>query len=88
MLHYLFFSFKRLENYTLAAGKFYCIAHFKQLFMAKGNYEEGFGVEQHKEKWKNRTSKSPLPPDYLLEYISSDDNHHDVNNHEIPLIAN
>lgn len=22
--------------------------------MAKGNYDEGFGVEQHKEKWLNR----------------------------------
>lgn len=41
----------RLDNYTLAAGKFYCLAHFKQLFMSKGNYDEGFGREQHKDKW-------------------------------------
>jgi hypothetical protein len=25
--------------------------HFKQLFKAKGNYDEGFGKEQHKKKW-------------------------------------
>ncbi|XP_015788517.1 LIM domain and actin-binding protein 1 isoform X2 [Tetranychus urticae] len=53
------FSSLRLENYTLAAGKFYCIVHFKQLFMAKGNYDEGFGVEQHKEKWRSRVNVSP-----------------------------
>ena len=29
----------------------YCKAHFKQLFKAKGNYSEGFGEEQHKNKW-------------------------------------
>ena len=50
------FSARRLDNYTLAAGKFYCLTHFKQLFMAKGNYDEGFGREQHKEKWNSRTS--------------------------------
>ncbi|XP_074601033.1 uncharacterized protein LOC141855049 isoform X2 [Brevipalpus obovatus] len=44
----------RLENYTLSAGKFFCLTHFKQLFMTKGNYDEGFGVVQHKEKWRNR----------------------------------
>ena len=46
----------RLDNYTLAAGKFYCLTHFKQLFMSKGNYDEGFGREQHKEKWNSRAS--------------------------------
>jgi hypothetical protein len=25
--------------------------HFKQLFMLKGNYNEGFGTAQHKMKW-------------------------------------
>jgi hypothetical protein len=29
----------------------YCKPHFKQLFKAKGNYSEGFGEEQHKNKW-------------------------------------
>ncbi|KAJ9579281.1 hypothetical protein L9F63_024616, partial [Diploptera punctata] len=31
----------RMETYTLNNGKLYCIPHFKQLFIAKGNYEEG-----------------------------------------------
>ena len=52
----------RLDNYTLAAGKFYCLTHFKQLFMSKGNYDEGFGREQHKEKWNPRTSSSNRNP--------------------------
>ena len=27
------------------------LVHFKQLFKMKGNYDEGFGREQHKAKW-------------------------------------
>jgi len=26
--------------------------------MAKGNYDEGFGREQHKEKWTSRNSRA------------------------------
>jgi len=48
----------RMENYTSAGGKFYCLTHFKQLFMSKGNYDVGFGQEQHKEKWEKRTSSA------------------------------
>jgi hypothetical protein len=29
----------------------YCKPHFKQLFQLKGNYNEGFGSEPHKNKW-------------------------------------
>lgn len=29
--------------------------HFKQLFALKGNYDEGFGKEQHKTKWAPST---------------------------------
>jgi hypothetical protein len=32
-------------------GKIFCKPHFKQLFKAKGNYDEGFGHAQHKHKW-------------------------------------
>lgn len=32
-------------------GVYYCKPHFKQLFALKGNYDEGFGKEQHKKKW-------------------------------------
>ncbi|XP_053203239.1 uncharacterized protein LOC128387949 isoform X2 [Panonychus citri] len=74
------FSSLRLENYTLAAGKFYCIVHFKQLFMSKGNYDEGFGVEQHKEKWRNRANASPTissrndSPNSELDYDDGESN--------------
>eukprot|EP01147_Barroeca_monosierra_P004902 gene4902-6905_t len=44
--------------YTLSLGSFaaykgavFCKPHFKQLFKLKGNYDEGFGYEQHKFKW-------------------------------------
>lgn len=26
------------------------------MFMEKGNYDEGFGMEQHKDKWSNKTA--------------------------------
>merc|ERR1712000_108818 len=40
-----------LGNYAALQGKFFCKPHFKQLFQLKGNYDEGFGGEQHKKKW-------------------------------------
>ena len=44
-----------LGNYAALEGKFYCKPHFKQLFMKKGNYDEGFGREQHKKKWEAKS---------------------------------
>jgi len=44
----------RLNGYSVLNGKLYCIPHYKQLFLLKGNYEEGFGLEQHKEKWAQK----------------------------------
>ncbi|XP_066299802.1 microtubule-associated protein futsch-like isoform X3 [Branchiostoma lanceolatum] len=38
--------------------KLYCKPHFKQLFQAKGNYDEGFGQVQRKHKWAPK-SDSP-----------------------------
>jgi hypothetical protein len=38
-------------TYAALQGIIYCKAHFKQLFKMKGNYDEGFGREQHKTKW-------------------------------------
>jgi hypothetical protein len=38
-------------TYAALQGKTYCKVHFKQLFKMKGNYDEGFGREQHKTKW-------------------------------------
>ena len=40
-----------LGTYAAIAGTYYCKPHFKQLFALKGNYDEGFGHEQHKAKW-------------------------------------
>lgn len=41
-----------MDSYTLNQGMLYCLPHFKQLFKAKGNYESGFGLDQHKSKWE------------------------------------
>ena len=43
-------------KYAALEGKIYCKVHFKQLFKLKGNYNEGFGMEQHKHKWDRKTS--------------------------------
>ncbi|XP_047206127.1 LIM domain-containing protein isoform X5 [Girardinichthys multiradiatus] len=40
-----------MQNYTPLNGKFYCIFHYQQLFKRKGNYDEGFGHTQHKNRW-------------------------------------
>ncbi|KAI9142725.1 LIM domain-containing protein 2 [Paraphysoderma sedebokerense] len=39
-------------------GKYYCKPHFSQLFKSKGNYDEGFGHQQHKDQWKNKSETS------------------------------
>ncbi|XP_021930317.1 xin actin-binding repeat-containing protein 2 isoform X16 [Zootermopsis nevadensis] len=61
----------RMETYTLNNGKLYCIPHFKQLFIAKGNYEEGFGLDQHKRKWSIRNNNE----DDLLNSLNSGTDH-------------
>lgn len=56
-------------NYASLEGKIYCKTHFKQLFKLKGNYNEGFGTEQHKKKWVGKganASAATLPPDATL----------------------
>lgn len=42
-----------MDTFTLNNGKLYCIPHFKQLFITRGNYDEGFGVDPHKNKWSS-----------------------------------
>nr|CAD7395224.1 unnamed protein product [Timema cristinae] len=59
----------RMETYTLNGGKPYCLPHFKQLFIAKGNYDEGFGLDQHKRKWNNVTRNEE---DILLNGINDE----------------
>ena len=36
----------------------YCKPHYKQLFKAKGNYDEGFGERPHKELWTNKSPQN------------------------------
>ena len=42
-------------TYAALQGILYCKTHFKQLFKMKGNYDEGFGREQHKTKWAKKS---------------------------------
>lgn len=46
-------------TYAALQGKIYCKVHFKQLFKIKGNYDEGFGREQHKTKWIKKEDENP-----------------------------
>uniref|UniRef100_A0A3B4T6F2 LIM domain containing 2 n=1 Tax=Seriola dumerili TaxID=41447 RepID=A0A3B4T6F2_SERDU len=39
-----------IHNYASLYGEFYCISHYQQLFKRKGNYDEGFGHTQHKDR--------------------------------------
>uniref|UniRef100_A0A3B5M0A5 LIM zinc-binding domain-containing protein n=1 Tax=Xiphophorus couchianus TaxID=32473 RepID=A0A3B5M0A5_9TELE len=47
-----------MQTYTPLNGEFYCIFHYQQLFKRKGNYDEGFGHSQHKNKWLFKNSSS------------------------------
>uniref|UniRef100_A0A9J8CVW8 LIM zinc-binding domain-containing protein n=1 Tax=Cyprinus carpio carpio TaxID=630221 RepID=A0A9J8CVW8_CYPCA len=43
-----------LQSYAPLYGEFYCVFHYQQLFRRKGNYDEGFGRQQHKDRWVQR----------------------------------
>ncbi|XP_074477614.1 uncharacterized protein LOC141759445 isoform X2 [Sebastes fasciatus] len=45
-----------MRNYAPLYGEFYCIFHYQQLFRRKGNYDEGFGHAQHKNRWLPRNT--------------------------------
>uniref|UniRef100_A0A8C6TV17 LIM domain containing 2 n=1 Tax=Neogobius melanostomus TaxID=47308 RepID=A0A8C6TV17_9GOBI len=47
-----------LGTYAALQGEFYCKAHYQQLFKSKGNYDEGFGRKQYKERWTNKDSEN------------------------------
>ncbi|XP_071104417.1 uncharacterized protein [Haliotis cracherodii] len=49
----------KLTPKTFAAnnGIIYCTNHLMQLFKSKGNYDEGFGREQHKKRWQSDAVK-------------------------------
>lgn len=42
------------HSYSSLYGEFYCISHYQQLFKRKGNYDEGFGRTQHKDRWLSK----------------------------------
>jgi len=50
-----------LGNYASMDGVTYCKPHFKQLFAAKGNYDEGFGKEKHTAKWNEHEGDDEEP---------------------------
>ncbi|KAK2493624.1 hypothetical protein MC885_016265 [Smutsia gigantea] len=49
-----------LGNYASLHGQIYCKPHFKQLFKSKGNYDEGFGHKQHKDRWNCKIQSSSV----------------------------
>ncbi|XP_050525652.1 F-actin-monooxygenase MICAL3 isoform X11 [Daktulosphaira vitifoliae] len=50
----------RMDTFTWNNNRLYCLPHFKRLFISKGNYDEGFGGDQHKKKWEtNGLAQSP-----------------------------
>ncbi|XP_062377837.1 LIM domain-containing protein [Sardina pilchardus] len=44
-----------IGNFAPLSGEFYCVFHYQQLFKRKGNYDEGFGRPQHKDRWLQHT---------------------------------
>uniref|UniRef100_A0A3B4B6P5 LIM zinc-binding domain-containing protein n=1 Tax=Periophthalmus magnuspinnatus TaxID=409849 RepID=A0A3B4B6P5_9GOBI len=48
-----------IHNYSSLHGEFYCVSHYQQLFKRKGNYDEGFGHKQHKERWIQKNKMRP-----------------------------
>lgn len=49
---------RSMYNYAPLHGELYCIFHYQQLFRRKGNYDEGFGHIQHKDRWLLKNTPS------------------------------
>ena len=43
----------RPKTFAINKSVMFCTNHYKQLFATKGNYDEGFGHDQHKKRWKS-----------------------------------
>ncbi|XP_076471793.1 uncharacterized protein LOC143301409 isoform X8 [Babylonia areolata] len=41
------------KTFAINNNIMFCTNHYKQLFATKGNYDEGFGRDQHKKRWKS-----------------------------------
>uniref|UniRef100_A0A8B7WBJ8 Xin actin-binding repeat-containing protein 2 n=1 Tax=Castor canadensis TaxID=51338 RepID=A0A8B7WBJ8_CASCN len=77
-----FFLFGSLGNYASLHGQIYCKPHFKQLFKSKGNYDEGFGHKQHKDRWNCKNQNS------LVDFIpNADPNVHKNTATDPPLLG-
>ncbi len=59
-LHWCTIIHYSIYNYSALYGEFYCPSHYHQLFKKKGNYDEGFGHRQHKDRWLVKTEE-PKP---------------------------
>lgn len=58
-----------LVNYASLHSTVYCKPHFCQLFKAKGNYDEGFGLRPHKELWEARGDDLE---EHVVEHVMED----------------
>lgn len=60
-LIFVLFILSRLGNYSSIKQTLYCTPHYVQLFARNGNYDEGFGHDNYKNKWlkKNNDVASP-----------------------------
>jgi len=45
-----------MGNYACLEGHFFCKPHYQQMFKEKGNYDEGFGLNNT----RNSGSRKPL----------------------------
>jgi hypothetical protein len=58
--------------FTLQFRSYYCKAHYSQKFKEKGNYDEGFGRDQHKKQWKAEVfGAEPVPKFAKSTFLSS-----------------
>ncbi|XP_063075177.1 uncharacterized protein LOC134465447 [Engraulis encrasicolus] len=78
----LFFFHCSIQNYTALYGEFYCTSHYQQLFKRKGNYDEGFGHKQHKDRWLLKTE--PATPEINAGRGSLSKNKAVPNNTSVP----
>jgi len=53
-----------MGNYACLEGHFFCKPHYEQMFKEKGNYDEGFGRQQHKNQWKQETFGTAARQDF------------------------
>lgn len=59
-----------LGNYASLHNIVYCKPHFCQLFKAKGNYDEGFGLRPHKDLWETKGEGGETSPQSNTEATS------------------